>query len=235
MENKIDFYRSESQLMNDATDRLVVEVYKQKKENGDKTLLLTGASQQVGTTTNAINLSIALSVAGWKTVLIDTDMRKGNSSKRLNEETGRGLSDYLNESVTYEEIQYQTSYENLTYIPCGSVSDSPVRLLCTKKMETIIEELKKDFDFVVFDFPSINIVPDAEILFSIVDEIMLVAAIGKTTKRQLFDARRKVNVCHEKYRGTIVNQVDMTEYRRYFKGYDYFEGEKSKGEEKHEN
>ena len=208
--------------MNDATDRIVVEVYKHKKEKQYKTILLTGASPQAGTTTNAINLAIALSVAGWKTVLIDADMRKGTALKRLNKDTGKGLSDYLNDAVPSTKIKYRTSYDNLTYIPCGSVQDSPVRLLCTKKMELIVEQMKEEYDFVVFDFPSINIVPDAEIMFSIVDEMMIVAAIGKTSKRQLYDARKKVSAYSEKYVGTIVNQVDMIEYRKYFKEYDYF-------------
>jgi hypothetical protein len=47
----------------------------------------------------------------------------------------------------------------------------------------------------------------------------------QTTKRQLNDARRKVEVYKNKYYGLIINQVDRAQYKKYIKDYDYFEEE----------
>lgn len=222
MEERIDFYRSDSQLMNDAVDRIVVEFYRRKRENGDKTFLLTGCSSEVGTTNICISLAIALSVAGWKTMLVDCDMRKDNRFKRLNENKHLGLVDYLSEGVKIEDITWKTGYEGLSYIPCGNHSDSPVRLLCSNRMEHFVDVLKQEYDFVIFDFPSIDIVPDAEILIPYIDAAALVAALRKTTKRQLNDAKMLMESFQEKYAGLIINRVEMMQYRKFNHDYDYF-------------
>lgn len=227
MDNKIKFYRSESQLMNDAIDRIVVEFHRRKKECGDKTFLLTGCSSEVGTTSISINLAIALSVAGWKTALVDCDMRKNDKYKRLNSESEVGLVDYLEADASLDNIAYPADYEQLDYIPCGATSDvSPVRLLCSSKMEQLVDELKDKYDFVIFDFPSIDIVPDADILIPTIDVVALVASIRKTTKQQLAEAKLKMAIYEDKYAGVIVNRVDMMQYRKYNHDYDYFQTEK---------
>lgn len=222
MEAKMDFYRSDSQLMNDAVDRIVVDFYRRKREKGDKTFLLTGCCSEVGTTNICISLAIALSVAGWKTMLVDCDMRKANRYKRLNENKRLGLVDYLTEDLKIQEVTWNTGHENLSYIPCGNHSESPVRLLCSNRMEAFVEELKKEYDFIIFDFPTIDIVPDAEILIPFVDSIALVAALRKTTKRQLSAAKKVMESYNDKYAGLIVNRVELLQYRKFNHDFDYF-------------
>lgn len=223
MNNKIEFYRSESQLMNDAIDRIVVEFHRRKKERGDKTFLLTGCSSEVGTTSVSINLAIALSVAGWNTLLVDCDMRKNDKFKRLNENSQIGLVNYLERSLLLKDILYNTGYEKLSYIPCGATTNiSPVRLLCSSKMEKLVEELKGNYDFIIFDFPSIDIVPDADILIPSIDAVALIAAMRKTTKQQLAEAKMKMELYEDKYAGLVINRVDMMQYKKYNHDYDYF-------------
>jgi capsular exopolysaccharide synthesis family protein len=226
--NIIQLYRNENQMINDAIDRIVVEVYRRKRENSYQTFLMVGSSPLAGTTTNAINLAIALSMAGWKTVLVDCDLRKKSQYKRLNTDVVTGLSDYLNEtekdreSVSLSDVTYATNYSLLDFIPSGSINVMAIRLLCSSRMEKCVEELKNKYDYVIFDFPSINIVSDAEVLMPIVDGIMLVAALKETTKRQLSESKKKVKFYGDKYMGLIINKVDILQYRTHMRDYDYF-------------
>lgn len=224
MSSTISFYRSDDQLMNDAIDRVVVEIYRKKRETGDKTFLLTGCSSGCGTTTNAINLAIALAIAGWKTVLVDCDLRKGSRFKRLSTETKEGLSDYLSDGRDAEakDILYPTSYNKLDYIPCGKVAESPIRLLCTEKMEKLLDDLEGKYDYIILDLPSINAVSDANILIPRVDDVVLVLGMNTTTKKQLKLAKDKMAEYEGKYMGLLVNKVEMNEYRKAIKDYDYF-------------
>ncbi|WP_455718582.1 AAA family ATPase, partial [Anaerosporobacter sp.] len=113
----IEFYCNNSQIMNDAIDRIVVEIYSYKKHFGDKSILLSGCGSKSGTTTTAINLAIALSAAGWKTLLVDCDLRKGSKFKKLNENIGVGLTDYLAEKAEVDKVICETNYEYLNYVP----------------------------------------------------------------------------------------------------------------------
>lgn len=92
-------------------------------------------------------------------------------------------------------------------------------------MEHFVEEVKNEYDYIVFDCPSLNVVSDANILFPHIDGIALVSAIDKTSKRQLRDALDKVEKYEEKYYGMIINQVELSDYKKYLKDYDYFREE----------
>lgn len=226
MNTIIDFYCSDSQAMNDAIDRIMIELHVKKKKSGWKSILMSGCGKKSGTTTLTINLAIALSMSGFKTLLVDCDLRKGSKSKRQNN-MEIGLSDYLSCKIEKEKVICKTNQNLLFYISSGSITNSPVRLLCSLRMEEFVEEVSNEYDYVIYDFPSLNIVSDASILFPFIDGIILVAALKQTTKRQLKDAKRKVEEYQSKYYGLIVNQVGITEYEKYIKDYDYF-GEKNR-------
>lgn len=224
--NTIKFYQEDNPLMNDSIDRIVVQVHNYKKTFNKKMILLTGCGTACGVTTTSINLAVALSLSGWRTLLIDCDIRKGNKYKRVGEEITIGLAEYLNKEVEQDEIINKTNYEFLDYISCGDPYKSPVRLLCSSEMTTLMESVRVDYDYIILDTPSINIVPDADIIFPYVDGIILLAALNQTTKKQLWDAKKQVAKHNGKYYGLIINQVDMGEYTSYIKDYDYFSNHK---------
>ncbi len=220
MAKVINVYQSDNQVIRDAIDKVIVQVYRKKREKGHISFLLTGCSAGCGTTYTAIHMAIALADAGWKTVLVDCDIRKGMIYKRLNQEAEYGLSDYLVGKV--KEPFYHTNHAELDYIPCGNDQESPVRLLCTKKMEQLAVELSEKYDFIIYDFPSLEIVPDAGIMMPVVDDVILVAAVDETSKEQLAKAKINVKSYGDKYMGVILNKIGIAEYRHYVKDYDYF-------------
>lgn len=222
MQPKVNIYQSESQIVRDAIDKVIVQVYQRKREKEHVSFLLTGCNAGCGTTHTAINMAIALANAGWKTVLVDCDIRKGMTYKRLNQEVKEGLSDYLMNSGSTDKLIFETNNELLDYIPCGNNVGSPVRILCTKEMEKLAIELSQKYDFVIYDFPSIEIVPDAGIMMSVVDDVILVAAVNETSKQQLENAKSKVRMYGNKYMGVILNKLELTDYSHYVKNYDYF-------------
>lgn len=221
MQSKVEVYQNESQIVRDAIDKVIVQVYRKKREQGHHSFLLTGCNAGCGTTHTAINMAVALANAGWKTVLVDCDIRKGMKYKHLSDDISFGLSDYLTGKT--ESPIFETNYEKLNYIPCGNDAESPVRLLCTKEMENLAQELAEQYDFVIYDFPSIENVPDAGIMMSVVDDVILVAAMNETTTQQLDGAKTKIKAYPDKYMGVILNKLDIGEYRHYVKNYDYFQ------------
>ncbi len=235
MENKnskrtkpqIELYVNNSQVMNDAIDRIVVEIHNKKKETGGaKKILLTGCGPQCGSTSTCIGLGIAFSAAKWKTLIIDCDIRKQRDYKKLNDNTDNGLSDFLlgenDDNDNYEEIIYKTNFENLSYIPCGKFAASPARLFCSGMMKELLKYADEQYDYVIFDFPSISVAPDAQILFGDVDGIILVSALEGVTKRQIKNAKQKIQPFADKYYGMIINKIDMKMYKKYIKKYDYY-------------
>lgn len=237
MTKEVCLYENRNQLVTDAIDKIVVEIFnKRNKEEKAQSLVLTGCSPLVGTTSTCIGLSIAVATTQRKTLLIDCDVRKALKYKKLNEKTSMGLANYLletsgKESITVNDIIYSTNIENLSYIPCGDYSENSTRILCSAKMEKLIETVKEQFDCIIFDLPSLAIVPDAQILFQSVDGIILLAALGETRKRQIKEAKMKIAPYTDKYYGMIINKVQLDMYRKNVRDFDYYFVDQ-KGEQK---
>lgn len=223
---KLDIYRNRDYKLNDAFDQTVMNIHILREKKGYKTLTICGCEPGDGATTVAINLAAALASSGWKTVLVDGDMRKKNMFKRLNEETTLGLSNYLNEQATINEVIYETTTDMLSYIPCGDLINNPVRLLCSNKMDDVKKELEERFDYVIYDMPAMNTAMDANVVAVKSDACILVVASGETSKKGLTIAANTLMQEEANLIGVIVNKTEMGEYKRYRKDFDYFKKER---------
>ena len=224
--SKLEIYKSDNYVLNDAFDQSVMSLHILKKQNEYKSFVICGCETGDGTTTVAINLAAGLAGSGWKTVLIDGDMRKKNRYKRLNENAGVGLSDYLMNKVTLDKVIYETTTENLFYIPCGELIDNPVRVLCSSKMSEAKKELSESYDFIIYDMPAVNAAMDAQVLAVSADATILVSAIGETSKKGLVEAANALTEVKANLIGTIINKTDMDQYVSNNRDYDYFINEK---------
>ena len=232
---KLEIYKNDNYILNDAFDQAVMNLHIQRKQNGYKSYVICGCEAGGGTTTVAINLAAALASSGWKTVLVDGDMRKKNAYKRLNEAAKGGLSDYLLGIMDLNKVIYETTTDNLYYIPCGALIDNPTRLLCSNKMAEVSKQLSEGFDFILYDMPAVNAATDAKVIAVGVDAVILVSAIGKTSKKGLVTAANALDEIKANLIGTIINKMDMTQYRYQNEDYDYFEKEKYKNSRKNGN
>ena len=227
MNSVIDLYRCKDEIINDAYDRAVVNIYLQKEKKGYKSFLLCGSEAGVGTTSTSVELAISLSVAGWKTILVDGDLRKGSRYKRLNEDVKQGLSDYICSDAQLEDCIYATNWDLLHYIPCGTAKEeSPVRMLCSVNMDIVMRRLHEQYDFVIIDVPSLNSSVDAQILAVKADASILVTALHSSKRRCLEEAKKQLVQAGGNLIGVVENKVDMEEYKKYIKDYDYFKQKK---------
>ena len=215
---KLEIYRNDNYVLNDAFDQAVMNLHILKQQNGYKSFVICGCEAGNGTTTVAINLAAALASSGWKTVLIDGDMRKKNRYMRLNENVSEGLSDYLMDRVELDKVICETTTENLSYIPCGELIDNPVRLLCSNKMTVARNELADIYDFIIYDMPAVNAAMDAKVIAVNVDATILVSAIGETSKRGLVESANALKDVNAK--------LNMDEYVELNADYDYFQNER---------
>lgn len=232
-EKIIELYEKNNQLIKAAIDKIVVEIFnKRDEQQSGQTIVLTGCSPLVGTTSTSISLGIAVATSKRKTLVIDCDVRKAIKYKKLNEQASLGLADFLlDEKIQLEDVIYKTNIDSLNYIPCGDYAENSTRILCSERMGQMLALLKQQFDCIIFDCPSITIVPDAQILFKDADGIILLSALGETRKKQIKEAKMKVKPFADKYYGMIVNKITLDVYKQNVKDYDYYLVDK-KGEQR---
>lgn len=226
MREKIVLYENKNQCVSAAIDKVVVELINRQIEGKGNSIAMFGASPLAGTTTTSIEMAIAIAATGRKVLLVDCDVRKATQFKKLNDKVESGLADYLLETEEKEknidDMVYDTNIDGLYYVPCGTYANNSTRVMCSTKLQPLMEVFSRHFDFVLYDLPSIAVVPDAQVMFHSVDGIVLMVALGETRKKQIKDAKRKIAPFSEKYYGMIINKIEASMYRRHVKEYDYY-------------
>jgi len=129
---------------------------------------LTSTVSGEGKTFVSINLAVSLAVAGSRTLLMATDMRRPRIHKVFNIPNSIGLSNYLVSDVDLHSVIQSSNIENLDIMLSGPVPPNPFELLSLDKMGTMIDELKKTYDHIIIDSAPIGLVAD---YFAINDKV----------------------------------------------------------------
>jgi polysaccharide biosynthesis transport protein len=197
-----------------------------------KNILITSAVRNDGKTFAALNLAIAFADIGFKTLIVGTDLRKPRMDKIFKLKSNHGLSHYLVGEATAEEVIHELPVENLSVVPCGRTPSSSELLLSSPKMQEFSSEMKKRFDYIIYDSPPIAPVADAILLSaSIADRTILVARMEKTPMRLLKQAYQMLREAGGgEVAGVILNDIPRggtQYYYRYYKYYKDYESDKA--------
>jgi capsular exopolysaccharide synthesis family protein len=150
-----------------------------------KKILVTSSVSGEGKTFVSINLASALALSGKKTCLIGLDLRRPKLSEYVGVSNQTGLSSFLVDKATREEIIIQTAYENLFIVPSGPIPPNPAELLLKDKMRDFLNSLNEEFDMVVLDTPPIGLVSETMDLMRFCDVKLYIVRQDYTHKRYL--------------------------------------------------
>lgn len=239
---------------------VVAESYKTLRTHLDLTglkkvgncIVVTSASPQEGKTQTLANLGVSLAQSGQKVLIVGSDFRKPMIHKLFGLKRSPGLTeilvgklswkdavktevDMLIGGLEYEQILKTQGIENLRIITCGERAPNPAELLSFPETDALIEELKDNFDVILFDSPPVLPVTDSAVLAAKVDGVILVYQAGRTSRHALNRARVQLESVDAKILGVVINNLraefieDVTPYQRY-RYYGYY-GEKREKKE----
>jgi len=219
---KFNVYKNENRVVQDAYATLTANIHISNEKNTLKTFALTSCNPAEGKTSLAIDLSITMANLGWKILLIDADMRKPTAAKRLNKGSLYGLSDYLTGDVELDDALSETNITNLTYFSCGNDHSNPISLLSSVRFEELSNKVRDKYDFVLFDTPALTSVTDGALVASKVDATILVVKMRLTTLDTLNRVKEQLENLNATILGVVLNKVKKSDYKLYFKFYNYF-------------
>ena len=140
-----------------------------------RVIMMTSFTPNSGKTFITSNLGMALSFKKKRVLLIDIDMRKRSLSALVGKHS-KGLSNYLGGYVDdfHELIKPVPEVPDLKVLPAGKIPPNPTELLYDKKLDELIESVRKDYDYILFDCPPLEIVADATIMSRLADMTIFV-------------------------------------------------------------
>ena len=181
--------------------------------SGDKlkVISVTSVNPGEGKSTTSINIAWSFARAGYKTLLIDGDIRNSVMSGVFkSREKITGLTEFLSGTTDLSHGLCDTNIENLFVVQSGSVSPNPTALLQSKNFNDMIETLRKYFDYIIVDTAPIGIVIDAAIIVQKCDASILVTATGETNKRDVQKAKQQLEQTGKLFLGVILNKLNIS-------------------------
>jgi len=192
-------------------------------------LMVTSSSLSEGKSNTITNLAIVLAQTGKKIVLVDSDLRRSVLYKAFNQEKTPGLSELLLGEAKLKDCLRPTDQEGLMLIAAGDQPPNPSELLGSNKMISLVNNLHKKFDFVLFDAPPVLAVTDPLILGGITDGTLFIITAANTDRKAAKRALQILKQTNPHIIGIVFNQVKLDRslggygykyYAQYYSSYD---------------
>jgi capsular exopolysaccharide synthesis family protein len=130
------------------------------KDANKKVISISSTISGEGKTFVAINIAGILAMAGKKVLLIDLDLRKPKIHKGFGFSNEKGMSTILSNIDKPEDCMFDGELQGLHIIPSGPTPPNPSELIISRNLVEFIENMKKEFDYIVIDNAPIGLVTD---------------------------------------------------------------------------
>jgi capsular exopolysaccharide synthesis family protein len=188
------------------------------------TLAISSPSPGDGKSFVAANLAMSFADAGFNTVLVDGDTRRGMVHEVFGLGMGSGLTEYLSGRVNFSQVIHMTTHDRLSLVPCGSRQPHSPELLTSAALPRLVAELKNRYDVVVFDTPPLAAGVDAYAIATALNNLLVVLRIGKTERRMAAAKLLLVDRLPISVLGAVLNGVNLKgefDYYGYASGYGF--------------
>ncbi|QCR31989.1 CpsD/CapB family tyrosine-protein kinase [Lysinibacillus sp. SGAir0095] len=185
-------------------------------EQDIKTILVTSSIPGEGKTTNAANLGIVFAQEGKKVLIIDADMRRPTLHHTFEIMNIVGLSNLLARRSNLQNAVQLTTIKNLHVLPSGPIPPNPSELLSSRNLDDFINEVKNEYEIVIFDAPPLLSVTDAQIVANKCDGTLLVVNTGTVEKSEVVKAKANLEAVHAKILGVVLNNYKLGKKKGYY-------------------
>jgi len=184
-------------------------------------IMTTSAMPKEGKTVVSSNLAISFAQMGAKTLIIDTDLRRGRLHRLFGLRKSPGLSNVLLNRITLDEALRPTGKEGLTIMTAGEHLETGTELLGSEKFTNLMQELRGRYDRVIMDTPPVLGLSETSILQNHVDGVLFVIWSGRTPIRNMKTAIDMLQANGANFYGFVLNRLDLSATTNYYQYYYY--------------
>lgn len=177
------------------------------------------------------NFSAILTKTNKKVLLIGADLHKPTLHNYLDMKEAPGLSNYLQNEKSMEDITLSTSIPNLFFIQAGPIPANPSDLIDGDKLGKLIDRAREIYDYIIIDNAPLLLVPDAIITSRFSDVSLFILRINHSHKDQIGQINKIVDFNKVQKAAIVINETPDRGYgygNKYWKkGYGEYKGKMS--------
>ena len=174
-----------------------------------RTIALTSALPNEGKTTAAIGLARIVAMNGARVVLVDADMRRPSIANALGLRPAVGLQQVLVREATLDEALIPDADSTLTILPMLRAGVGGAAALGNGSFDALIEDLKEQFDVVIFDASPVLPVVDGRLVAKKADATVLLVRWRKTPNAAVEMAIHLLQSLGVRMTGIALSRVDL--------------------------
>jgi polysaccharide biosynthesis transport protein len=184
-------------------------------------IMVASAMPKEGKTVVSSNLAISFAQMGTKTLLIDTDLRRGRLHRLFGMRKSPGLSDVLLGELTLDDAIRPTGKENLSILSAGQHLETGTELLGSARFAAMMNDLRGRYERIIVDTPPVLGLSETSILQKFVDGVLFVIWSGRTPIRNMKTAIEMLQANGANFYGFILNRLDLSATTNYYQYYYY--------------
>jgi Mrp family chromosome partitioning ATPase len=167
-------------------------------------MAFTSPSGEDGKTTLVINLALAAGrVPGAHVLVVDGNLRQPRVSDQLGIRPPIGLTDVVVEGIAPVEVIRPSPFAAFDILPAGRPMRDAQAILGSRRMGTLVWELKRQYSVILIDTAQITKYADAGLLGPICDGVYVVARLHHTRRESLHRAVQLLKAAGSHVRGCI--------------------------------
>jgi succinoglycan biosynthesis transport protein ExoP len=175
-----------------------------------------------GKTTVAANFAFFLAGAGFRTLLVDWDLRRQALSQTLSPGRQSGFADVVAGAVALDAAMWRDTTTGLSFLPAAGFGTTPGAgglrepdmILAT--FGELLTSLRDRFDYIIVDLPPLSPVVDTAVAARLLDGIVIVVEWGRTPLAVVQDSIAQSQIDRERLRGVVLNKVDFDKVGQYY-------------------
>lgn len=167
------------------------------------------------------NLALSFAEAGYRTLLIDGDIRRGELHRMFSIDRRPGLMDHLAGACSLDDVVRPSGHQGLSVVACGTRRHQGPELLGSAAMNLFMAEMKSRYNVIIVDSPPLGAGIDPFVLSTSTGHMMLVLRSGETD-RALAEAKLKLlDRLPIRLLGAVLNDIRAAEGAYKYYGYVY--------------
>jgi capsular exopolysaccharide synthesis family protein len=186
-------------------------------------ILLTSTIAEEGKSMLTANLGAIFQMAGYKTLMINLDLRKPTLHNYFNIKNGKGMSGFLSSKDSIQEIIFSTEHKGLHLIPSGIIPLNPSELILSDRLPKLLDILKTRYDYIFIDSAPIGLVSDTIHIMKYTDMNLIIFRESYADKSFIEGVHNIIEKNKIKSVGMILNRSHSKNTIAYGYGYGYGE------------
>ncbi|RSZ28965.1 polysaccharide biosynthesis tyrosine autokinase [Staphylococcus haemolyticus] len=184
-----------------------------------KSIIITSEKPAAGKSIISANIAITYAQAGYKTLIIDGDMRKPTQQYSFETANYDGLSNLIIGKSDFDKAISSTRVENLDLLTSGPVPPNPSELIASNRFKNIYSQLMDMYDFILIDTPPVTSVTDAQVFLQIVKDCVMIIDTEKNNKNEIKKAKKLIEQADGHIIGAVLNKTANDKSSNYYNYY----------------